>query len=94
MMDDFEEKKRQFGKYGDNRGTKLKVQSALLQRFENEKKTFKLVTLESSVSPITSFDQHSNRVEITHKQMEKFFEKSVDGIIEHLKAIIADCKDI
>ena len=38
-MDDFEEKKKQFGKYGDNRGTKLAVQSALLKRFENNKRT-------------------------------------------------------
>ena len=52
------------------------------------------MTLESSVSPIISFDQHSNRMEITHKQMETFFERSVYGIVEHLKAIIADCKDL
>ena len=94
MMDDFEEKKRQFGKYGDNRGTKLAIQSALLKRFENNKRTLKQVTLEPIFSPIVSFDQQSERLEISYKQMEKFFEKSVYGIIEHLKAIIADCKDI
>ena len=93
-MDDFEEKKKQFGKYGDNRGTKLAIQSALLKRFENNKRTLKQVTLEPIFSPIVSFDQQSERLEISYKQMEKFFEKSVYGIIEHLKAIIADCKDI
>ena len=58
-MDDFEEKKKQFGKYGDNRGTKLAIQSALLKRFENNKRTLKQVTLEPIFSPIVSFDQQS-----------------------------------
>ena len=52
------------------------------------------MTLEPIFSPIVSFDQQSERLEISYKQMEKYFEKSVYGSVEHLKAIIADCKDI
>ena len=52
------------------------------------------MTLEPIFSPIVSFDQQSERLEMYYKQMEKFFEKSVYGIVEHLKAIIADCKDL